>query len=69
MGLPANVTNEKDHLKMTGDDGRIFLWYPDSDNHFYDLFTGWELKFLFDEKNEVNGAVISLEKMELKDGS
>ena len=58
--LPANVTVEKDHLKMIGDDGRIFLWYPDSDNHFYDLYTGWELKFFFDEKNKVTGAFVGM---------
>jgi CubicO group peptidase (beta-lactamase class C family) len=58
--LPTNVIVEKDHLKMTGDDGRIFLWYPDSDNHFYDFYTGWELKFFFDEENKVTGALLSM---------
>jgi CubicO group peptidase (beta-lactamase class C family) len=58
--LPTNVIVEKNHLKMTGDDGRIFLWYPDSDNHFYDLNTGWELEFLFDENNKVTGAFIAM---------
>jgi hypothetical protein len=58
--LPTNVIVEEDHLKMTGDDGRIFLWYPDSANHFYDLYTGWELEFLFDENNKVTGAFVAM---------
>jgi len=43
---------------MEGDDGRIFVFYADSDNHFYDLYSGWELKFVFDEQNEVTGALM-----------
>ncbi len=58
--LPVNITVEEGHLKMIGDDGRVFLWYPDSDNHFYDLYTGWELKFIFDEENKVTGAFVSM---------
>jgi CubicO group peptidase (beta-lactamase class C family) len=58
--LPVEVTIENDHLKMEGDDGRIFLCYPDSDNHFIDIMTGWELKFIFNEENEVTGAFITL---------
>jgi CubicO group peptidase (beta-lactamase class C family) len=58
--LPTEVTIENGHLKMEGDDGRIFLWYPDSDNHFIDIMTGWELEFIFDEENEVTGAFIGM---------
>lgn len=58
--LGTEVVIEKSHLKMVGDDGRIFLWYPDSENHFIDTITGWELEFIFDEENEVTGAVISM---------
>ncbi len=58
--LPAEVTIENDHLKMEGDDGRIFLWYPDSNNHFIDTMTGWELEFILDEANEVTGALIAM---------
>ncbi len=58
--LLAEVTIENDHLRMEGDDGRIFLWYPDSDNHFIDTMTGWELKFIFNEENDVTGAFITL---------
>jgi hypothetical protein len=58
--LPAEVTIENSHLKMVGDDGRIFLWYPDSDNHFIDTMTGWELVFILDEANEVTGALIAM---------
>jgi len=45
---------------MEGDEGRIFLWYPDSDNHFIDIMTGWELEFIFNEDNEVTGAFIGI---------
>jgi CubicO group peptidase (beta-lactamase class C family) len=58
--LPVEVTIENDHLKMEGDDGRIFLWYPDSDNHFIDIITGWELEFIFDEENKVTGASVGM---------
>ena len=58
--LPTEVTIENGHLKMEGDDGRIFLWYPDSDNHFIDIMTGWELEFIFNEANEVTGAFIGM---------
>jgi CubicO group peptidase (beta-lactamase class C family) len=58
--LGTEVIIEKSHLKMVGDDGRIFMWYPDSDNHFIDTITGWELKFIFNEENEVTGAFISM---------
>ena len=58
--LPVHVTVEDDHLKMVGDDGRIFLWYPDSDQHFIDTVTGWELEFVFNEKRAVMGAVIDM---------
>jgi CubicO group peptidase (beta-lactamase class C family) len=58
--LPVEVTIENEHLKMQGDDGRIFLWYPDSDNHFIDTITGWKLRFIFDEKNKVVGAFIAM---------
>ena len=58
--LPVTVINENSHLKMLGDDGRIFLWYPDLDNHFIDTMTGWELEFIFDETNEVTGAFIGM---------
>ncbi|UCC85208.1 MAG: serine hydrolase [Gemmatimonadota bacterium] len=56
--LGAEITIDNDHLRMEGDDGRIFLLYADSDNHFYDLYSGWELKFIFDEENEVTGAFL-----------
>ena len=58
--LPVEVTIENGHLKMEGDDGRIFLLCPDSNNHFIDINTGWELEFIFDEANEVTGAIIGL---------
>ena len=58
--LGTEVIIENSHLKMVGDDGRIFLWYPDSDNHFIDTITGWELEFIFDEENEVTGAFIGM---------
>jgi CubicO group peptidase (beta-lactamase class C family) len=58
--LPAEITIENGHLKMEGDDGRIFLWYPDSDNHFIDIITGWELEFIFDEENKVTGASVGM---------
>lgn len=58
--LPVEVTIEKGHLKMLGDDGRIFLLYPFSDNHFIDTMTGWELEFTFNESKEVTGALIGL---------
>jgi CubicO group peptidase (beta-lactamase class C family) len=58
--LPVQVTVEDDHLRMVGDDGRVFVWYPDSDHHFIDTVTGWELEFVFDEKNAVTGAVIGM---------
>ncbi len=58
--LPADITVEDNHLKMVGEDGRIFLFYPDSDNHFYDLYSGWELKFVFNEEKEVTEARMSI---------
>jgi CubicO group peptidase (beta-lactamase class C family) len=58
--LGAEITIENDHLRMDGDDGRVFLFYADSDNHFYDLYSGWELSFVFDEENEVTGALLSI---------
>jgi CubicO group peptidase (beta-lactamase class C family) len=58
--LGAEITVENDHLKMEGDDGRIFLFYPESDNHFYDLYSGWDLKFIFNEHNEVTGAFMGM---------
>jgi CubicO group peptidase (beta-lactamase class C family) len=58
--LPTEVTVENGHLKMLGDDGRIFVWYPDSDNHFIDLKTGWVLEFIFNEEGAVTGAFIGL---------
>jgi hypothetical protein len=58
--LPVEVTIENGHLKMEGDDGRIFLLFPDSDNHFIDIMTGWELEFIFNEENEVTGAFIGM---------
>ena len=64
--LPVQVTVEDDHLRMAGDDGRIFLWYPDSDHHFIDVVTGWELEFVFDEKNVITGAVIGMAGAGLK---
>jgi len=64
--LPVEVTIENDHLRMEGDDGRIFLWYPDSDNHFIDLLTGWQLEFIFDEENEVTGAFVRMGEAGLK---
>jgi CubicO group peptidase (beta-lactamase class C family) len=65
--LTAEVTVEDDHLKMIGEDGRIFLWYPESDNHFYDLYSGWELEFTFDENNKVTGAFLAIaEEMGVK---
>lgn len=36
------------------------MWYPDSDNHFIDIMTGWELEFIFNEENEVTGAFIGM---------
>jgi len=56
--LGAEVTVDDDHLRMEGEDGRIFLFYADADNHFYDLYSGWELEFVFDEVGEVTGAVL-----------
>jgi CubicO group peptidase (beta-lactamase class C family) len=58
--LGTEVIIENSHLKMVGDDGRIFLWYPDSDNQFIDNITGWVLEFIFDEDNEVTGAFIGM---------
>jgi CubicO group peptidase (beta-lactamase class C family) len=58
--LVAEITIENGHLRMEGDDGRVFLFYADSDNHFYDLYSGWELSFVFDEENEVTGALLSI---------
>jgi len=45
---------------MEGADNRIFLWYPDSNNHFIDIITGWELEFIFDEENKITGAIIGM---------
>jgi CubicO group peptidase (beta-lactamase class C family) len=59
--LPVNVTVEDDHLRMLGDDGRVFLWYPDSENHFIDTITGWELEFVFDADNEVTAALLHID--------
>jgi CubicO group peptidase (beta-lactamase class C family) len=64
--LPAEVTIENDHLRMEGDDGRIFWWYPESDNHFIDINSGWELEFIFGEDNEVTGAIVAMGNTELK---
>jgi CubicO group peptidase (beta-lactamase class C family) len=64
--LPVQVTVEDDHLRMVGDDGRVFVWYPESDHHFIDIVTGWELEFVFDEKNAVTGAVIGMAGAGLK---
>jgi CubicO group peptidase (beta-lactamase class C family) len=58
--LPVQVTVEDDHLGMVGDDGRIFVWYPVSDQHFIDTVSGWELEFVFDENGNVTGAVIEI---------
>ncbi|UCG61060.1 MAG: serine hydrolase [Candidatus Zixiibacteriota bacterium] len=58
--LTANVSVEDGHLKMIGEDGRVFLWYPDADNHFYDLYSGWQLEFIFGEGDQVTGAVIAI---------
>jgi CubicO group peptidase (beta-lactamase class C family) len=59
--LPVNLTHEDDHLRMLGDDGRVFLWYPDSENHFIDTITGWELEFVFDENDEVTAALLHID--------
>ena len=64
--LPVTVTVVNSHLKMEGDDGRIFSLYPDSDNHFVDIITGWELEFIFDVESKVTGAIISLGEVRLK---
>jgi CubicO group peptidase (beta-lactamase class C family) len=64
--LPVQVTVEDDHLGMVGDDGRIFVWYPVSDQHFIDTVSGWELEFVFDNKNTVTGAVIDIGGASLK---
>ena len=58
--LPVQVTVEDDHLGMVGDDGRIFVWYPVSDQHFIDTVSGWELEFVFDKNGAVTGAVIEI---------
>lgn len=58
--LPVQVTVEDDHLKMVGGDGRIFAWYPESEQQFIDTVTGWQLEFVFDQNNAVAGAVIDV---------
>jgi hypothetical protein len=64
--LPVQVTVEEQHLRMVGDDGRIFAWYPTSDQQFIDTVTGWQLEFVFDDKNTVTGAVIDIGGARLK---
>ncbi len=56
--LPVEASLEDDHLRMVGDDGRLFLWYPDSENHFIDTITGWELEFVSGEDERVEGALL-----------
>jgi CubicO group peptidase (beta-lactamase class C family) len=56
----AEITIDDSHLRMEGDDGRIFVWYPDSENHFIDTVTGWQLEFIFDEDDEVIGALLHI---------
>jgi len=56
----AEITIEDAHLRMEGDDGRIFVWYPDAENHFIDTVTGWELEFIFNQDNEVTGALLHI---------
>ena len=64
--LPTTVTVEDDHLKMVGDDGRTFLWYPYSDRHFIDMLSGWELELIRSEQHEVTGAVIAVGNVKLR---
>jgi CubicO group peptidase (beta-lactamase class C family) len=64
--LPTIVTIEDDHLKMVGDDGRTFLWYPDSEDHFIDSYSGWELEIIVNEQNEVTGAFIAIGGIKLR---
>ena len=63
--IPVTITVEHDHLRMEGDDGRVFECCPVAEDRFVDVKSGWRLDFIPDEDGSVSKALLSAEGAEL----